>query len=370
MGLNVNVSVPFLEKLLEYAVSGIGSVAGAMLAPWKARQESRADNILARGEAQTRQIRAEGDAKALHTITAAQAEARRMYELPVSSQGSESSIVEAVDQRIRFQEEKRQRNIYTVLEKAASNITSTEVPDEEPNHDWTARFFNSVQDVSSDEMQTLWAKILAGEVEQPGSTSARTLSILRDLDQATATDFQRLCSMAIHMQLPKDTTVVEGAEGAEQTPIPETMRHTIEHYSLASLVPSLGYLPSTLRGGEADRELHTYAISSNKLRFLNEHGLIDSNFYSSMDFSACVLIRDSRTSRWVRRLEIAYQGKSRVLIPMGEPDPSQNVVVSGVLLTLAGKQLSKVIETEPLPAFDRVLTEYFNNEHQLTFALR
>ena len=244
--MDVNVSVPFLEKLLEYAVSGIGSVAGAMLAPWKARQESRADTILARGEAQTRQIRAEGDAKALHTITAAQLEARRMYELPVSSQSSESSIVEAIDQRIRFQEEKRQRNIYTVLEKAASNITSTEVPDEEPNHDWTARFFNSVQDVSSDEMQTLWAKILAGEVEQPGSTSARTLSILRDLDQTTAKHFQRVCSIAIHMRLPKDAMSVDGSEGAEQTPIPETKRRRLEHYALPSLVPSLGYLPPLL----------------------------------------------------------------------------------------------------------------------------
>ena len=74
-----------------------------------------------------------------------------------------------------------------------------------------------------------------------------------------------------------------------------------------------------------------------------------------MDLGVCVLMRDSRTSRWVRRLEIVYQDKSRVLTPMGEPDQSQKVVVPGVLLTLAGKELSNVIEITPLPAFDRVL---------------
>ena len=40
--VDVNVKVPALEKLLDYTASGIGAVAGPMLAPWKARKEAEA----------------------------------------------------------------------------------------------------------------------------------------------------------------------------------------------------------------------------------------------------------------------------------------------------------------------------------------
>ena len=105
----------------------------------------------------------------------------------------EIDIAETVAQRIRFQEEKRQRNIGAVVGQAAAGLEGKEVQDHEPDHDWTARFFNEVQDVSSEEMQVLWARILAGEVERPGSTSIRTLSILKDMARRDAELFTRFC---------------------------------------------------------------------------------------------------------------------------------------------------------------------------------
>ena len=54
-------------------------------------------------------------------------------------------------QRIQFQEEKRQSNIETVVRHAASELEDKHVEDHEPDHDWTARFFNDVQDVSTKE---------------------------------------------------------------------------------------------------------------------------------------------------------------------------------------------------------------------------
>ena len=81
----------------------------------------------------------------------------------------EIDIAETVRQRIQFQEEKRHGNIGSVVGRAAEELGQKEVPDREPDHDWTARFFNYIQDVSSDEMQSLWAKVLAGEIERPGS---------------------------------------------------------------------------------------------------------------------------------------------------------------------------------------------------------
>jgi len=54
-----------------------------------------------------------------------------------------------VSERIQFQEQKRLTNIRSVVQKVAHELGDKEVPDQEPDHDWTATFFCSVQDVSS-----------------------------------------------------------------------------------------------------------------------------------------------------------------------------------------------------------------------------
>ena len=329
INVNVNVSVPFLEKLLQYTASGIGSVAGSMMAPWNASREAKAHKILALGANEVREIQAEGEAKALQMITAAQVEAKRVYELP-AVQPSQTSMAEAVEQRILYQEEKRQRNIQDVLEKAADAATSTEVPDQEPDHDWTARFFSSIQDVSSEEMQTLWAKILAGEVERPGSTSTRTLSILRDLDQPTASLFRTLCSLA------STITALDGKV-------------------IDSRVISLG-------GNAASNSLEQYGLGFNRLNVLNEHSLIISDFNSWMDYKPCRAIRISESLPWTVPLVFAYQGRSWGLIPNDESGESKSFRVHGVALTVAGRDLTRVIDLVSVPAYDEALISFFTEQ--------
>ena len=177
----MDVNLPAIEKLVDYAASGIGSVAGSMLAPWKARRE-----------AQAKQITAEGDATILQIQAEAQSKAREILVSQNTDVTGELDITDKVNQRIQFQEQKRQINIGSVVEEAASQLGDKRVANTEPDHDWTARFFNEVQDVSSEEMQSLWAKVLAGEVERAGSTSIRTLGILKNLDQVTARTIQQV----------------------------------------------------------------------------------------------------------------------------------------------------------------------------------
>ena len=62
-----NPMVRALGKLLDYTASGIGAVAGPMLAPWQARREADALRITTQGKADS-----------LHIIAAAQSEARNM----------------------------------------------------------------------------------------------------------------------------------------------------------------------------------------------------------------------------------------------------------------------------------------------------
>jgi hypothetical protein len=61
--------------------------------------------------------------------------------------------------------------------------------------DWVSRFFRGCEDISDPETRKLWAKVLAGEVSQPGSFSRLTLSILRDMGKVESNLFERACSL-------------------------------------------------------------------------------------------------------------------------------------------------------------------------------
>ena len=59
--------------------------------------------------------------------------------------------------------------------------------------DWVTNFFDKSRIVSDEEMQSIWAKVLAGEANAPGSYSKRTVNLLGDLDTRDAELFQSLC---------------------------------------------------------------------------------------------------------------------------------------------------------------------------------
>ena len=186
MDVNVSLKVPALEKLIDYAASGIGSVAGPLLARWHAPRIAEANRIAAEGAGERLQIEAEAQSKAREFLLSRD----------INIIG-ELDIAETTRQRIQFQEEKRQRNIELVVRKAADELGDKEVEHSEPDHDWTARFFDCIKDVSSEDMQRLWAKVLSGEVESPGRTSLHTLDILRNLTQDDAKMFSLVSDFAI-----------------------------------------------------------------------------------------------------------------------------------------------------------------------------
>lgn len=196
--INLSLKVPAIEKLIDYGASGVGAIAGPLLAPWKASREGKAMLIAAEADAQVRQIQAGADASALSIIVEAQSKARS-YMLPSGIEAHTTLDItrEDVSQSIEFQTRKRLANVKSVLEDAADELGDKEVPDQEPDPDWTARFFDCVQDVSSDDLRKIWARILAGEVESPGRTSLRTLETLRSMTKLDAEMFRGICSFVL-----------------------------------------------------------------------------------------------------------------------------------------------------------------------------
>ncbi|MBV8658795.1 MAG: DUF2806 domain-containing protein [Burkholderiales bacterium] len=102
---------------------------------------------------------------------------------------------ERAKHRLDFQEVCRQENIESIVSKTA-NMLSDNVDDKDIEQDWLTQFFAIAQDVSDDGMQTLWAKILSGEIAKPGSYAKRTIDFLRTLEKTEAEGFSMLCSFA------------------------------------------------------------------------------------------------------------------------------------------------------------------------------
>lgn len=70
-------------------------------------------------------------------------------------------------------------------------------PSEEPvNQDWLFRWRENASQVSSDELQQLWGRVLAGEVKKPGSFSLRAMDAVRNLSQSEAQLISRVAQLS------------------------------------------------------------------------------------------------------------------------------------------------------------------------------
>lgn len=196
--INVKIQIPALEQLLKMFASGVGAVAGTVFPRIRAKIRADLRRIEARGDADVRHIRAGSEATAIQQIVAATTEARtRALDTGASLVGN-VNLAEEIESRIEFQEYKRQSNIYKVVSMAAKRLGSRQVDENEVDHDWAARFFSDVQDVTSEQMQWIWARILSGEVETPGRTSLHALSILRNMSQHDAEEFANVARFVIN----------------------------------------------------------------------------------------------------------------------------------------------------------------------------
>lgn len=122
-------------------------------------------------------------------------------ELPIETQQPvllNPPLEERTQERLNFQEAKKQLNIENVTAFAAEELKDEPAVTDEPlDEDWTTRFFRIAEEVSNEEMQALWGKILAGEIKQPKSYSLRTLELIRNLSKKEADTFMKVANFSI-----------------------------------------------------------------------------------------------------------------------------------------------------------------------------
>ncbi|MBQ4439169.1 DUF2806 domain-containing protein [bacterium] len=118
-----------------------------------------------------------------------------------------SELAKRANGRLVFQELKKQNNIDNVVGYAAQDLSNEKVVSEQPvDIDWVTRFFDSVSDVSSEDMQRIWGKILAGEVKRPGTFSLRTLQVIKNINKEEAKLFEKIAPFVMSCHADKDKT--------------------------------------------------------------------------------------------------------------------------------------------------------------------
>lgn len=107
-----------------------------------------------------------------------------------------SEIEQRAMERLVHEEGKKQENIEQITASAASQLNEDAKP-ENIDNDWMADFFDKCRLVSDREMQSLWAKMLAGEANTPGTYSKRTVALISSLDKSDAQMFTNLLTFGV-----------------------------------------------------------------------------------------------------------------------------------------------------------------------------
>jgi len=153
-----------LSKLGCKIVDAVTSGVGGAVRPWQIRRVARA----------------EGDAK----ITLTKADAESM------------DIRQRAEIRLQENEIRKQRNLESIIAKSLE-IEQPNVSGDPVDPDWIAAFLEDAAGTSNDQIQDVWARLLAGEVSAPGKYSRRTLSCVKLLSSTDANLFAQACQLSL-----------------------------------------------------------------------------------------------------------------------------------------------------------------------------
>lgn len=189
------------------------------------------------------------------------------------------------------------------------------------NDDWLNNFEKEASLKSTEEMQLLFGRILAGEIKQPSSFSIKTVKLLARLDEQAAALFQQLCSACISLRLNNEI--------------------------LDARVLSLG-------GNAGANSLKDYGLNFDQLNLLNEYGLIISDYNSYFNYQLCIANEAQQVG-----LSFAYQNQEWGFLPVNNRPRDQELRLHGVALSRSGKELINIVDIEPNEKYSSALQEYF-----------
>lgn len=90
------------------------------------------------------------------------------------------------------------KNFLKIAKKADAYYSQRQEETKEKiyDFDWFMRYYEAAGNISDDDMQDIWAKVLAGEISNPSFFSLKIIDILRNMRKADAELFVRFCKFS------------------------------------------------------------------------------------------------------------------------------------------------------------------------------
>lgn len=178
---------------------------GQLLLPWQmvrvAQAESKAELI--KSEAKANSIRMIGQAISEYPELGIKFNGN-LEELNINNTDLKALETRA-NIRINQQQLRKQKNLENVVGKAYNELIGKKIDSNvEIDEDLIIRFFDDAENISDDQVQTLWARILAGEVLKPRTYSYRFLSVLKNISKQEFDIIQKIAPLICENAIIKD----------------------------------------------------------------------------------------------------------------------------------------------------------------------
>ena len=218
------------------------------------------------------------------------------------------------------------------LNKAESDSSTDQTADngEEKtvNDDWLNSFEEEARQKSTEDMQFLFGRILAGEIRKPGTYSILAVKTLGKLDQNAAVPFKKLCSVCVVLgHLPSKY---------------------IRDARVCFLDENLG-----------KKTLIKYGLGFDELNTLEEYGLIRSSFYESIfPYHVCIAKDHNQAP-----VPFHHQGRDWVLVPLTEQAKNQDFSLSGIAFSQVSCELFDVVDQDSMEGYTQDLKKFFARQN-------
>lgn len=262
----------------------------------------------------------------------------QLAELP----GEQSAIGVKVAERLLEEQSRIDQLVFEAIEHIQASdhsIISKDVKAEEGkdeiDDDWIESFRREAADRSQGEMRETFARILAGEIREPGAFSIKTLRTVGALSQSTANLFRRAASLRVS----KEIIVLDNVSP--------------KLHILDARVPSLG-------GKLGQNYLQDEGLDYNCLIKLTENGLLHPEYDSWHTYD---MVMPSPHLGGRAAAHLFHQGQKWELISMPGFKVGESLKIHGAKFTTVGRELLHIVDIESDAAFLDKVRAYFRSQH-------
>jgi hypothetical protein len=224
------------------------------------------------------------------------------------------------------------------VESRVEPTISAEQEKDEPkeiSEDWLSAFESEAVNMSSEQMQKLFGKMLAGEMSRPSTFSVRTVKLMGQMDADVAALFRKFCSMTCSYMHGKERIVVDGR---------------------------------VITFSENRFPLHDFGFPQSKILMLEEYGLITSSEPMYFPYDMSIFGKDYESTP---TLPLIYNNTNYMLVPKAPKSPAdfKTFGASGIMLSRVGRELLKVVEMEENRKYTEALISYLEKQGLALFRL-